>query len=94
MMILQQKTTYLYPDDLGKSWIEQLSETSNKSSQNEQHIIPDIELSSVNDEQCFAFIIVMQTLLNFIETDTPEQVPLLGVVVSGTAGSGKSYLIQ
>ena len=88
------KTTYSYPDDLGKSWIEQLNETSDIPPQNEQLIIPDVQLSSLNDEQCFAFNIVMQTLLNFIGSDTPEQVRLLRMVVSGTAGSGKSYLIQ
>ena len=87
-------TTYSYPDDLGKSWIEQQQEISDIQAENEELIIPDVELNSMNDDQGFAFNIVMQTFFNFIESDNSEQVPLLRMAISGTAGSGKSYLIQ
>ena len=49
----------------------------------------------MNEDQKFSFNIVMQTLLNFINGDRAENpFELLRMVVTGTAGSGKFFLIK
>ena len=56
------KTSYQYHEDMGKSWLQTLKDEAD-SSQNEHTVIPDVDLSSVNDDQSFAFNIVIQTLI-------------------------------
>ena len=57
--------------------------------------LPDVDLSLMNEDQKFAFNIVMQTPLNFINGDSADNAfELLRMVVSSTAGSGKSFLIK
>ena len=65
------KTSYQYPEDLGKSWLQTLKDEADLS-QNEHLAIPDVDLSSMNDDQSFAFHIVIQTLINFISNDRLE----------------------
>ena len=54
--------------------------------------IPDVDIQSMNNDQRFAFDIVMKTIQNHMEKN--DQCKPLRMAVSGTAGSGKSYLIQ
>ena len=46
----------------------------------------------MNKDQNFAFKIVMKTIQNYLEN--PENFKPLQMIVSGTAGSGKSFLIK
>jgi signal recognition particle subunit SEC65 len=84
------KTGFQYPADMGNSWLEKLNETSHLDDDGLH--LPDVDISQMNDDQMFAFNIVMKTLLNFNE-DNAEYEPLR-MIVSGTAGSGKSFLIK
>ena len=57
--------------------------------------IPDIDLSKMNSDQKFAFDIVLKciyTVCNYIEN--PDEFEPLRMIVSGTAGSGKYFLIK
>lgn len=54
--------------------------------------IPNVYVQRLNTEQRFAFNIVLKTLGDYFEK-TDNYKPLR-MVVSGTAGSGKSYLIK
>ena len=66
-----------------------------KSQQNvppEELQVPDVELGSMNSDQRLVFDIVMNTLNHFSQGN--ENFEPLRMVVSGFAGSGKSYLIK
>jgi hypothetical protein len=54
--------------------------------------IPDIDLSKMNSDQKFAFDIVLKCIYNYIEN--PDEFEPLRMIVSGTAGSGKYFLIK
>ena len=54
--------------------------------------IPDVDLSKMNCDQKFAFDIVLKSIFDYVEN--PEDFKPLRMVVSGTAGSGKSFLIK
>ena len=87
------QTSNMYPKDLGTSWIENLNKESECDSQKLD--LADADLSLMNENQKSAFNIVMQTLLNFINGDSADNpFELLRMVVSGTAGSEKSFLIK
>ena len=60
--------------------------------ENNTLILPNIDVNSLNEDQRFAFSLVMETLINYQEN--PVEVEKLRMIISGTAGSGKSYLIQ
>ena len=55
-------------------------------------ILPNIDVNSLNEDQRFAISLVMETLIKYQEN--PVGVEKLRVIISGTAGPGKSYLIQ
>ena len=55
-------------------------------------LLPNIDVNSLNEDQRFAFSLVMETLIKYQEN--PVGVEKLRVIISVTAGSGKSYLIQ
>ena len=83
-------TTLQYPDDLGLKWLDEIS-----SSMEETDLplkLPDVTISSLNKEQKLAYNLVMDTLTNNIEN--PNNFSHLRLVVAGTAGSGKSFLIK
>ena len=87
------QTSYEYPEDLGANWIENQNKDSERDS--EELVLPDVDLSLMNEDQKFAFNIVMQTLLDFINGDSAENpFEFLRMVVKGMAGSGKSFLIK
>ena len=54
--------------------------------------IPDVSLNSMNSDQNLAFQIVKKFLKDYRE-DSHELQPLR-LILAGTAGSGKSYLIK
>jgi predicted ATPase len=54
--------------------------------------LPDVNISSLNVEQKFAFNLVMKTLIKF-ENNSTDFTPLM-LIVTGSAGCGKSYLIK
>ena len=83
-------TTLPYPYGLGLNWLEEIS-----SSMEENDLplkLPDVTISTLNKDQKFAYNLVMNTLFSYIED--PNNFPHLRMVVAGTAGSGKSYLIK
>ena len=81
---------HVYPKDYGKKWVEDLETISKQDSAELK--IPDVDILSMNNDQRFAFDIVMKTVQNHMEKN--DQYKPLRMAVSGTAGSGKSYLIQ
>jgi hypothetical protein len=54
--------------------------------------LPDVNISSLNVEQKFAFNLVMKTLIEF-ENNSTDLTPLR-LIVAGSAGCGNSYLIK
>ena len=87
------KASYKYPQGLGTSWIESLNESSELG--NQDLVFPEVDLTSMNEDQKFAFNIVMQTLFDFVERENADNLfQPLRMVVMGKAGSGKSFLIK
>jgi tRNA A37 threonylcarbamoyladenosine biosynthesis protein TsaE len=84
------KQSHDYPEDMGLTFVERLNDLTK---QNDNFIdIPDIQLDNMNEEQQFAFNIIMSTLLSSIKKE--KGFHPLRLIVAGTAGSGKSYLIK
>jgi pantothenate kinase-related protein Tda10 len=54
--------------------------------------IPNVDITKMNRDQQFAFQIPFKTIQTFIEN--PTNYEPLRMIVSGSAGSGKSYLIK
>ena len=79
-----------YPIGHGLKWVDSLNESL--SSNNDMPALDQVSPYSLNNEQKLAFNIVMQTLIQFKEK--PSSVQPLRLIVSGTAGSGKSFLIK
>ncbi len=79
----------LYPVGLGLHWLEELSDAPQHD--NVLHI-PDVSVASLNTDQKFAFNLVMNALIKHKEK--PGSTEPLRLIVSGTAGSGKSFLIK
>lgn len=80
-----------YPSDLGAAWLTETIENVNKTV-NEALQIPDVNTNTLNEDQKLAFNIIMSKVLE--SADCTHQVQPLRMIVSGTAGSGKSYLIK
>ena len=79
-----------YPGDLGVKFIDK---TASSVENNPKTLdLPDADVLTLNYEQQFAFNIVMKTLLDY-SSDSTQYTPLR-LIVAGTAGSGKSYLIK
>ena len=83
-------TTHNYPPGLGIKFIGNLDEIEQTT--NDVLHLPEVDLSLLNKEQRFAFNLVMLTLIQ--SRENPSSVELLRLVVSGTAGSGKSFLVK
>jgi predicted AAA+ superfamily ATPase len=81
--------SYDYPQN-HLSFIENIHAKYEESS----HVldIPNIDVESLNQEQLMAYNIVFKTLHLFISNN--EDFEALRMVITGTAGSGKSYLIK
>ena len=57
--------TYDYPSDLGVHLLQHINE-ANTNANTEDLILPDVNTHTLNDDQKFAFHIVMNTLLQYI----------------------------
>jgi hypothetical protein len=79
-----------YPDNLGLNFFDNLKNTE-EDLENEWSL-PDVNISSLNVEQKFAFNLVMKTLIKF-ENNSTDFTPLM-LIVAGSAGCGNSYLIK
>ena len=75
------------PPDMGTSWVATLD--SNEPTELQ---IPDVNVTLLNSEQKLVFNIVMKTIQEYQE-NTQNFEPLR-LIVGGTAGSGKSFLIK
>ena len=84
------ETSNTYPSDLGTHFIENMQ--TNPTVPNNELIIPDINVESMNSDQRFAFNLIMNALLKY-KNGASDYEPLR-VIVAGTAGSGKSHLIK
>ncbi|CAC5388042.1 unnamed protein product [Mytilus coruscus] len=82
--------TYNYPPDLGVSWLQNLQ--SYIDTNDKKLDVPQVDVLKMNNDQKFAFNIVMKTIQNY--TNKSDQFEPLRMIVSGTAGSGKSFLIK
>ena len=77
-----------YPSGYGLKWLENLNENLSEQDTPEPNMSPN----SLNKEQKFAFSLIMETLIKYQEN--PSSVEPLRLIISGTAGSGKSHLIK
>ena len=78
-----------YPEDTA-TFIEKIFEEHRAAEDNLN--IPDVRIDNFNPEQRLAFDIVVNTVLDHERND--EGFKPLRMVVTGTDGSGKSYLIK
>ena len=85
------KSTYSYNKDLGVSFLENVN-TTLKNVDDHSLKLPNVDITNLNEEQKRAFDIVMDTLISF-KSNSDTYCPLR-LIVAGTAGSGKSYLIK
>jgi hypothetical protein len=81
---------YQYPDNFGVNFLDNLKNTEEDLG-NELSLL-DVNISSLNVEQKIAFNLVMKTLIEF-ENNSTDFTPLR-LIVAGSAGCGKSYLIK
>ena len=82
-------TSKNYASNYGKGFIDNLPKTR----QYTHTVIPDIDLETMNNDQKFAFNIVCEILLKYVSDPNSFQ-SHLRMVVMGSGGSGKSYLIK
>jgi hypothetical protein len=83
-------TTHHYPSDLGINWLNNLDSYINTDDTDLD--IPNVDITKMNRDTKFAFQIALKTIQTFIEN--PTNYEPLRMIVSGTAGSGKSYRIK
>ena len=83
-------STYDYPQDLGTKFVENLS--SEQLLEDSELDLAPVNLNTLNVEQKFAYTCIMNTLFDYV--DNPENFKALRMVIAGTAGTGKSYLIK
>ena len=76
---------------MGVSWVEALSANIDSNVESEL-LLPDVQLTLLNHEQKLVFNIVMKTLQDYIENR--EAYKPRRLIVGGTAGSGKSFVIK
>ncbi|MEW8548276.1 MAG: hypothetical protein AB2693_32630, partial [Candidatus Thiodiazotropha sp.] len=84
------QTSYEYPSDYGIKWVETLEQEQNVP--DDELDLPEVSLTLMNEEQRFAFNLVMLTLIQ--HKQNPCSAENLRLVVSGKAASGKSFLIK
>ena len=69
---------------------ESLFSTSNNDESSDELDVPDVNLLTMNPQQRFAFTLIMYTLKKAISGDDC----FIRLIISGKAGSGKSYLLN
>ncbi len=77
----------IYPDN-SKNYFENLSEAHQDS---DTLRLPTVNLEVLNDDQRFAYCLVMDTIMKSINGEENSD---LRMVVAGQAGSGKTFLIN
>ncbi|XP_068720423.1 ATP-dependent DNA helicase PIF6-like [Montipora capricornis] len=76
-----------------KMWLqESIKEDEEQEMETEDLELPQVSLSSLNENQRAIVSLVLHTLYNFVENQ--EHYHPLRLVVSGTVGTGKSYVIR
>ena len=76
-----------------KKWLqERIREDEEQEAEPEDLELPQVSLLSLNENQRAIVSLVLHTLYNFLESR--EDYHHLRLVVSGTAGTGKSYVIK
>ena len=76
-----------------KKWLqESIKEDDEQESETVELELPEVSLLSLNENQRAIVSLVLHTLYNFVEN--PQDYRPLRLVVSGTAGTGKSYVIK
>ena len=76
-----------------KTWLqERIKQDEEQQTENVGLELPDVSPLSLNDNQRALVCLVLQTLYTFVEN--PNDYQPLRLVVSGTAGTGKSYVIK
>ena len=83
------KASHDYPKNIDVKWVEKMNASLQEDNYNLD--IPDVNINNMNDDQELVFNIVMATLKAHNEKRVYQP---LRLIVAGTAGSGKSYLIQ
>ncbi|XP_078350740.1 uncharacterized protein LOC144635515 [Oculina patagonica] len=74
-------------------WLqESIKENEEQETETGELELPEVSLSSLNENQRAIVGLVLHTLHNFLEN--PQDYHPLRLVVSGTAGTGKSYVIK
>lgn len=87
-------TTVQLPDGQdAKKWLEYSIEQADERNRGEEEVdLPDVNPLTLNEEQRSIASLVLHTLHRFI--DTPDEYEPLRLIVSGTGGTGKSYVIK
>ena len=85
--------SHQYPPDYGIQWLHEINEEFNHLEDSVTLNIPDVDLQSLNKDQKFVFNLVLERLIQYKADPDSFQSPLR-LIVAGTAGSGKSYLIN
>jgi hypothetical protein len=75
-----------YPQGFGLKFLGTLEQDTPS---NNNQLFTDIKLQSINKEQKFTFNLVMDKLIKYKED--PSILQPLRLIVTGTAGSGKSF---
>lgn len=75
-----------------KYWLERCIKDSEESNTDSNVVLPNVSVSSLNQEQKSIVSLVLYTLYNYVED--PDNYSPLRLVVSGTGGTGKSYVIK
>jgi len=76
-----------------KKWLQQsIKENEEQETETGELELPEVSLLSLNENQRAIVSLVLHTLYNYVE-DRQDYHPLR-LVVSGTAGTGKSYVIN
>jgi hypothetical protein len=83
-----------YPQNHGVHWLKKVTEDMQEAKKEENELkIPNIPLTSMNRDQRFAFNLIMKTLFEY-KNDQKNFNSHLRLIVAGTAGSGKSFLVK
>ena len=76
-----------------KEWLNESIKNNEENAADENNIVlPDVDISTLNDEQKSIVSLVLHTLYKYMEN--PNNYTPLRLVVSGTGGTGKSYVIK
>lgn len=84
-------SNHAYPSKLGQDVTENLNNSETESFGLD---VPNVCISSLNEEQMFAFKLIMTKLHEYQNGESTDMFEPLRLIIAGTAGCGKSYLIK